>query len=296
MTSRRDAPTQGPSLYDRACLATDGVADKLNAQFQRSPLLEFLMNQLGSFLYFAGQKLIDRKAKTGEERVRDEAVILSCPRLFNECFAGYALLRQGLILQAIVLLRSAFEIATQALLFMEREELAHRWLSGRRIAPKEVRRLSAFAAAERDLYARLAKLSHPNLQAAGYYAVPLPKRRAIALAYGGWFVPKSAGQIATQFMFAQLVFLEAFYTIYHDDLEAQGLLWRPETVEVLEQRAGPGQFGWPELLGCFRSQATELLTFYNSVPDDALSMSLHLDSPTPSPSWGSREHKEPLAE
>jgi hypothetical protein len=282
-----------PSLYESAESATDKVAHKLKLELDKTPGLDFLMSTLGSFLYFAAQKLIDRKRKTGEERPKDEAVILSCSRLFNECFAGYLLARKGLVLQSIVLLRSAFEISSQGLLFMEREDVATRWLKGQRITPREVRGLSPFAAAARHLYTKLARLSHPNLEAIRYYTVALPKRRAIALAYGGWFSPKSVGQIAVQFLSAQLVFLEGFYAIYQDDLEAQGLLWRPETLEVVAKNFNLMRFGWSEFLAIWRAMVTEVVDSYNSLPDDAISIALHLDELGPPASERPKEGEPP---
>ncbi len=265
------------SLYNSAESATAGVTEKLSVELEKTPTLHFLMDHLGGFLYFAAQKLIDRKAKTGEERPRDEAVIASCSRLFNECFAGYLLARKGLVLQSIVLLRSAFEITSQAVLFMEREDLALAWLRGKQIPPKEVRRLSPFAAAQRQLYKKLSGLSHPNIEALRYHTVPFPSQTAMALAYGGWFMPKSAGQIATQFLFAQLVFLERFYTTFHVDLQAHGLLWRPETLEAFKNTTALDKFGWFEFLSGVRKMTTDLLGHYNALPNDALSMSLRLD-------------------
>ena len=155
---------------------------------------------------------------------------------------------------------------------------------------------SPFAAAERKLYAWLAGMSHPNFQATRYYVVPLPKRQAMALAYGGWFAPKSAGQIATQFLFAPLVFLEAFYQIYRGDLEAQGLLWRSETLDMLKETPKAQSVGWPQLLAIFRSMATELVQHYNSLPDDAISLSLHFDElGVPAPE-GPENHQESESE
>lgn len=285
--------SEHPSLYESANSATDKVADKLKLELDKTPALDFLMAMLGSFLYFAAQKLIDRKRKTGEERPKDEAVILSCSRLFNECFGGYLLARNGLVLQSIVLLRSAFEITTQALLFMEREDMARKWLKGRRIAPREVRGLSPFAGAARGLYTNLARLSHPNLEAIRYHTVPLLKRGGIALAYGGWFAPKSVGQIAVQFLFAQLVFLEGFYANYQEDLDAQGLLWRPETSKVVGKDFDLARLGWSQFLAVWRSMVTELLDSYNSLPDDAISLALHLDELGAPASEGAKEGDSP---
>ena len=198
MNAKTDPDSPQPSLYEWANSGTDKVAEKLKVELEKTPALHFLMNILGGFLYYAAQKLIDRKRKTGEERPKDEAVILSCSRLFSECFAGYLLARKGLVLQSIVLLRSAFEITSQARLFMEREDMARKWLEGRRIAPREVRGLSPFAGGANELYANLARLSHPNVEAIRYHTVPLRKRGAIALAYGGWFSPKSVGSVLTR--------------------------------------------------------------------------------------------------
>jgi len=260
-------------LYDHAMEATQQVSQRLGDELSKTPMIHFLMRHFGSLIFHAAQRLIDRKIATGLTRPKDEAVIYSCSRLFNECFSGYLLAQKGLVLQAIVLLRSAFETSTQAILFMEREDMAKRWLEGHRIQPKEVRAKSPFASGQRELYARLARLSHPNLEALRYYSAPAHGSPHVGLAYGGWFVPKAAGQIVLQFLFAQLVLLENFYTTYLGDLEQHDLVWRRETLQALGE-APP--LTWSDYLAVWRRVLTELTDQYNSMPDDTLAVSKYL--------------------
>lgn len=268
---RRSSESDGRTfhtIFDEAGRGTLFVERSIKEEFEKTPELEFLVKQFGSYVFNAAQKLIDRKLKTGETRVQDEAVILACPRLFSECFAGHRLARSGLVLQSIVLLRSAFEITSQAVLFMENEEMARRWLIGEQIAPRNVRRKSRFAAAHRDLYRHLSALAHPNLEALGYYSVPVWSGSAVALSYGGGFFPKAAGQIATQLLYAELVFLEVFYTVYERDLDQHGLLWLPGM--GAEER---GAMTWAKFLQGWRRALDDLLNKYNSLPDDGLALS-----------------------
>ena len=265
------------AFFRAASDATSRVANMHEKELSKTPILQLSVRFLGSLLHNAAQKLIDKKQKTGDVRAQDEAIILSCSRLFYECFAGYELLRRGLVLQAIVLLRSAFEVTAQAILLMERGDLAERWLSGKKIAPREVRSLSRFAAVQRHLYKKLSALSHPNIDAIAYHTVPLPSTREIALAYGGWFGPKSVGQITTQFLFAQLVFLETLYTVYENDLDSMELLWRAETIETIGDKPNSIGLGWKELLSGWRKILTDLMDHFNSLPSDSVAMALHLD-------------------
>ncbi|MDZ4278471.1 MAG: hypothetical protein U1B78_04970 [Dehalococcoidia bacterium] len=265
-------------VYTWAERETERVSDRLRAELNNTPLTDFLMRHFGSLLHNAAQRLIDRKRKTGETRARDEALIFSCSRLFIEYFAGYDLLLRGLILPAMVLLRAAFETSTQALLFMEREDMARQWLAGKRIAPKEVRAKSPYAAGQRELYERLSRISHPNLDALVFHTFPVAGQQHVGLAYGGVFAPKAVGQIALQFVFAQLVVLEAFYTIYARDLEEQGLVWKQETVDAVRALGGSDQapIDWPTYLKVWRGALTDLVQHYNSLPDDGLAISQHL--------------------
>lgn len=272
-------------LYDQVERETAGVSERLNAELDKWPLVPFLMRHFGSMLYWAAQKLIDRKAATGEERIKDDAVIESCARLFSECYAGYELARRGLILQSIVLLRSAFEITTQALLFMQREDMADKWLKGQKIRPKQVRELTAMPENQRKLYQKLSDLAHPNYNAFRYFSVPVPRKGTLAKAYvyGGRFAPKEAGQVAIQFLWAQLVFLESFYETYTEDLRKLGLLWRKETIEkVFDGKPAPEKFTWEQFLAGWRKALTQLTDDHAiNMPEDFLEVSLALSDYTP---------------
>lgn len=280
-----DPKPAGEWLYDEVQHINDQVAERLTVELEKWPLIGFLMRHFGSLLFGASQRLIDRHMKTGEQRSKDEAVIRSCVRLFNDCYAGYLLLRRGIVLQAIVVLRSAFEVASQGILFMEREDMAKKWLDGRRIQPREVREMSSFAAAQKDLYNKLTRLSHPNTAALLYYAVPTVRdgKPGMTFSYGGSFLPKEMGQVAIQFLWAQLVFLEVFYSIYSEDLQQHGLLWRRETEgKAFDGKGPPKDFGWKEYLGGWRETLMKLTKDHSTaLPDDWREISLAMSDLPP---------------
>ena len=100
---------QPAMIWDWAERETNSVAARIQTELDKWPLIHFLMRHFGSLLFNASQRLIDKSAKQRETLARDQAMMLTCSRLFSECYSSYGLLRQGMILQAIVMLRSAFE-------------------------------------------------------------------------------------------------------------------------------------------------------------------------------------------
>jgi hypothetical protein len=158
------------TIVDNADEVTAKVRAQIEEELSKMPSLAFLRGQFGSYLFNAAQRLIDLKHKTGVMRPRDEAIAISIPRLFTECHAADDLARSGRVLQAIVLLRSAFEIGTQTIAFMHDDDLASKWLADKRIEPKEVRALLDLDAEGAAEYTRLARLSHPNFQARWLYS------------------------------------------------------------------------------------------------------------------------------
>ena len=272
-----------PSLFEQAKQQTDQVASRIDAKLAEWPLIQWLMDHFSGLVYWAAQRLLDRQQNTGDYRPRDHAIIESCPRLFSDSFAGYQLARQGLILQSAVLLRSAFEVTTQMILFLEREDVAEKWVKGEKIRPKDVRELTSMPETERELYKRLSDLAHPNYEALWHSSVPVPGPGTMGKAsvYGGWYAPKQAGQLAIQFLWAQLVFLEKFWQMYEDDLREQGLLWRKETIE-LAGREPLEDFGWLTYLALMRDILTKLTNEHNEkTPEDGLDVAMALSPYTP---------------
>lgn len=264
-------PSLTPSFFDQALTATEGVHEALAREFAKAPTLDWLFQRLGGMIHHAAQKLIDMKQKGGTPSGLDEATIISCSRLFNSVFAGYALLTRGLVLDALVVLRSAYELTTQAEAFFERPELAQRWLDGKRIAPRDVRQVSQLAMSSKQLYDRLARSAHPNVVAATYHVTP--SQAGTMLAYGGSFRPKAAGQVACQLLWAELTFLEIFYRHNSSRLSEFNLLWRGETFDYLRgQGAKPAEVlapGWEPILAVFRSMLETLTEHFNRLPDDS---------------------------
>lgn len=271
-------------LWDKAAQETTAVEARINDELRKWPLIHFLIRHFGSLLFGASQKLIDRAVKTGESRPRDEAIVATCARLFSEAYSAYELLRKGLILQSIVLLRSTFEISTQGILFLDDEEQAKEWLGGKRIRPHSVRELTSMPSSQRRLYQKLANLAHPNRDALSYLSVPVRRggKPGIAYVYGGWFAPKEAGQIAIQLLWAQLVFLEKFYGTYSADLEEHGLLWVPAVTTLPESDDRLSDFTWDRFLSIWRDVLTELTKEHGAKsPADIIEIALAMSDYTP---------------
>jgi hypothetical protein len=204
-----DTTPQTPSLFEQMVSSTDQVQAALAKEWAKTPALGYLFDTLGGMVYHAAQKLIDMKENGAARNAVDEATIISCSRLFNACFSGYALLTRGLVVDSFVLLRSAYELTTQIEAFFQRPELAERWLAGKKIAPREVRQVSPLALSSKELYDRLSGIAHPNLAASLYHVLPITA--GTALVYGGSYQPKAAGQLACQLLWAELTFLDMFY-------------------------------------------------------------------------------------
>ncbi len=241
--------------WDLVNRETKAVRHRIGIELEKWPLIEMLTRHLGSLLYGASSKLIAISTKDGRAVDQDQALVLTFTRLFSECFAGYDLVRQGLITQSIVLLRSAFEISTQGILFVEDHTQASRWLKGKEIHPKDVRELTSMPQEQRALYNKLSRLAHPNKRASQYFAIPFPKSDGTAVNYifGGWYAPKEAGQIAIQFIWAQLVLLESFYRVYAPRLEANGELWVKGLVEGWKSKTGTAfDYDWQTHLSLVR--------------------------------------------
>lgn len=224
----------GKPIAELAREMTDRVAARIARELDESGAAGIapLTDMLGSMLYMAAQKLIELKRKTGLEVPQHEATIYSCSRLFNDCFAGGELAQRGLILPAIILLRSAFEVVTLGMLMMENGDVAQRWFKGDKISQAEVRRSLLFAQQEQPRYKFLSDRIHPNVFGVPFHSVLLEESRGVALAYGGWAATKSAGLTKCQFLYAQIAFLEAFYTNFSNLLAAEGLLWTSGTKDL----------------------------------------------------------------
>jgi hypothetical protein len=262
------------SMFAHAQQETERIGIRIDAELAKWPMIHWLTDHFGGLVYWAGQKLIDRANLTGEYRAKDRAICETCPRLFSDCFAGYLLVRKGLVLQSAIMLRSTFETVTQAILFMSNEEMAEKWLKGKWIKPKDVQELTSMPETERRLYRKLSNLSHPNYRPFGYDSAPVPGPGTIGKVsfYGGWFAPKQAGQIAIQFLWAELVFLEHFYATYSDDLRQHGLLWRRETVESAGQ---PPDDTWQKYFLVWRDVLTKLTNEHDKKsPEDILDVAL----------------------
>ena len=100
------------------------------------------------------------------------------------------------------------------------------------------------------MYGRLSDHAHPNVVAALYHTVPLPNMVGEGLLYGGWYAPKSAGALLSEFARVELAFLRAFYRAYDADLRRYGLLFKPESMAML-QESGYDPLDPPLTMGTF---------------------------------------------
>lgn len=270
------------SLIQWSLDETERVTVRMRSQLEKTPAV-VAFEILSGMVYHAGQKLIDRKRGGAPPRAVDEAVIIACSRLFNDCLAAYMLASRGLVLPAITLVRSAFEVVTQTVMFMEHPDLAASWLKGRRFAPKTVRARSKLAGANKAIYGRLSSIAHPNVDAVPFHVVPLAVTEGYAggtaLAYGGWYCPKLAGHVICQAVFAQLTMLEVFYQEYGPELTDAGLLWRGETVAAWKEIGIDVEnlgFGWDALLGVFRRLLADAQAAFDSMPNDVDEVAKHI--------------------
>jgi len=224
-------------------------------------LMDFVTMHLGSFLWGAGGRAIKLAKATNGVRARDRALALCIPRLFNECYGAIELAKSGMALQSTVLLRTGFEVATLAILLAVDEERSKAWLSGKRIAPKEVReRLSMFPKLK-DYYDVLSELCHPNMAATQLYSFPYEDGHINF--YGGLYSPKASGQTIVHVLRLEHFFLRIFYEIYQGDLKQHGLEWaNPDDVQEHPD------ITWMEFLAPFEGMVNDLGQFIESMPDD----------------------------
>lgn len=223
-------------LFFWALEETNRVATRLEEDLGKLPGLETAFITLSSFVWGCGGKLIERSKRQRESRPLDIAVTRACSRLFSDCMGGYTLLRRGLVMPTIPVLRAALETTMQTIAFLERPAMAAEWLSGRQFKPSKARDTSPAAAAlYQGMYKRLSDHAHPNVAAALFHTAPLPNREGEALLYGGWYAPKSVGMTLCEFARVEVAFLRAFYAAYNSELSDLGLLFQARTTELIKQ-------------------------------------------------------------
>lgn len=251
-----------PLIFGRTFLSalqeTDKVATRLEEELDKVPGLETAFAMLSSFVWGCGAKLIERPRRQRDSRPLDVAVMRACSRLFSDCMGGYTLLRRGLVLPAIPVLRAALETTMQTIAFLERPTMAAEWLSGRQFKPSKARDTSPTAAAlYQGMYKRLSDHAHLNVAAVLFHTAPLPDREGEALVYGGWYAPRSAGMTMCEFARVELAFLRAFYVACSSELEELGLLFQQRTTALMKELGyAPNDVPpnmWAGLLDAFES-------------------------------------------
>lgn len=93
--------------------------------------------------------------------LQDSCAALHAARVFNDSMAALMMIQRGMLVPAHQLVRHCLESTAQAILFLEAQDVAEAWMSGKRFTPGEVRkRLGETGAALRPLYDSLSDIAH----------------------------------------------------------------------------------------------------------------------------------------
>lgn len=245
------------SVFEKLLEETDKVAQRLKEELDKVPGVYFLFDTLNGMIFGCGQQLIDYMGITGNPTPLHDAIVYACSRLGTEAVAIYRLAYSGLVLPGSVVFRGATENVMQALAFMDRPSLAADWFAGKRLTPAKARDASPAAAALYNaLYNKLSEVAHPRVAALVMHTVPLdaPQPKGVALAYGGWYAPRTAGILACEFLRIELAFLRSFYSQFQSELSAHGLLFLPGTTAEFERSGHKGSsppIDWQMLLNLY---------------------------------------------
>lgn len=274
-------------LFFQALDETERVSERIRMAFEEVPELELSLALFSSYIFGCAHKIIGRLSYESNNRPIDIAVVQCCSRLFSDCLGGYALLRQGLLMPAIPVLRAALETTMQAMMFFERPDSAQAWLNGKQFKPSTTRNSSPAAAAlYQAMYGRLSDHAHPNVVAGLFHTVPLPTEGGVALMYGGWYAPKSAGLLLIEFCRLELAFLRAFYAAYEAELGRLGLLFLQSTTDYLEQQDLDPQMTWDTFLQVQEGLIVSTERKFMSMEDDHVALAAAISpSSGPGSNW-----------
>ena len=211
------------SMFDRMLAISEGLPDRTAPAFEGVRAVDTLV--LGSVFHVA-QRLIDAKQRGSARNDPDEALILLCNRLCNESFAGYVTLSHGLLGAGRHHTRAAIETANLAMLFLRKPEHAGSWLGGEQYSPGRVRKLIDAPEEARAWYAWLSTMTHTNYAASSASVFRLNDDGDEALAYGGYYAPRTMASAAMGFVWVALGFLRLFYQHRSERLAELGLLWQ----------------------------------------------------------------------
>ena len=262
-TSDGGATGQPQSLFEYALAVTEGLPGRTAQAFGG---IRFLYSPVLGMLYNVAQRLIDAKSRGAPPSATDEALILTCNRLFNESFAGYVALTQGLLGPGHHHLRAALEVTNLGILFILRPEHAEPWLAGKEYSPGRVRALIDSSDEARAWYSRLSKLTHANASASGSSVVRLDETtRSDALFYGGYYAPRAMASSCLAFVWLGLTFLRTFYGHNEDRLSELGLLWHP-SLDL--QELGDADVTWEKFLNVISDVAESVQQEVLGMPDD----------------------------
>jgi hypothetical protein len=212
-------------------------------------LVETLDGRIGNLFVLMGMvpNATRRIATEIEQRTaQDACAVFHASRLYTNIEAAYLLLQRGLIVEATILTRSALESVAQAIVFLRDASAGEKWLNGKRYAPVEIRRMLGPRPDFKPLYQALSAVAHSNPEARWAHSVVVPDT-GVAVAYGGFFQPKTSALVLEILVDLLLFYLQEFYEQYVERL----------SVEF-----------WPVMLDAGREMNSELHSWRVSLPED----------------------------
>jgi len=262
-TSDGDTTGQPQSLFEYALAVSEGLPGRTAPAFGG---IRFLYSPVLGMLYNVAQRLIDAKSRGAPPSATDEALILTCNRLFNESFAGYVALTHGLLGPGHHHLRAALEVTNLGILFILRPEHAEPWLAGKEYSPGRVRTLIDSSDEARAWYSRLSKLTHANASASSSSVFRLDETTGSeVLVYGGYHAPRAMASSCLAFVWLGLTLLRAFYAHNEQRLSDLGLLWHP-SLDL--QELGDADVTWEKFLSVLGDVAESVQREVLALPDD----------------------------
>ncbi|GEM_PF-3173838 len=146
---------------------------------------------------------------------QEHCAVLHASRVFSTGLSAFILLRKGLIIDAITLVRSVLEGVTQSILFLRDPQAASAWLAGKRYSPSDVRKKLTDIPIKK-LYDALTTIAHHNQQAIALHSIQVEEGYAIS--YSGSYRPKGAAKLIAVLIDIILIYLHQFYIHYRGRL------------------------------------------------------------------------------
>ena len=150
---------------------------------------------------------------------QDRCAVFHASRIFTSAVGVFALLRRGMVLESVVLLRTMVETVAQAIALMRRADMAEAWMNGKQFKPGKIRDALAGSPDFKPLYDLLSGLAHVNPQARWLHSVATPDGRGYAIGFGGAYQPKAGAHQVAVLTELALVYLRAFHAHYAGRLD-----------------------------------------------------------------------------